>query len=362
MAKAPVKKPAAKAPVKKAAVKAPKMSLKPGEKKPLDVKIVKSKIAKIEAMKEELSKLESAQRMAGPGGVAPTSFANKALTDKMAEFHAMLDAEEASLRAQLEKAIADNMKKQSTQFGPLVQTIQKECSQVLKSYKYTGKVLFRGLKNTKSNSPAYIGRSWNERKTLNSSPEGQKLFDYVMEKMGISALRRNSIFTTTDANQAEGYGNLYVIIPKNGFQFSWAIHEPDMVIDDVSVFYKNDIIDKVVDNIDALVDKGKMLDTAAGYEWHEVLQFEGYEAAMAYLKDHKYPAAALKQITLDKLIDYKHIKNNIGPTNKDFNNALESGNEILINGEYYAFSLSQFKDVLTGLLGLSIDTYKSHKL
>ena len=50
MAKAP-------APVKKPVAKAPKMTLKPGEKKKLDVKVVKLKIAKIEQLKEEADAL-----------------------------------------------------------------------------------------------------------------------------------------------------------------------------------------------------------------------------------------------------------------------------------------------------------------
>ena len=342
----------AKAPVKKPAVNAPSMTLKPGEKKNLDIKAVKLKIAKLETMKKELVKLEYAKNMTNPSG----SFANKALTAKMAEFHAMLNAEETKLRGDLEKATAASLEKQAASYGPLIQTIKKECSEVLKIYKTTGEVLFRGLKKSKSNSPAYVGRSWADRKALNSEQEGQKVFDYIIEKMGISALRRNSIFTTTNFVQAEEYGNLYIIIPKNGFQFSWAIHEGDLIIDDTRVLYKSEVLDKIMDNIDALVDKGKMADSAAGYEWSEILQFEGYERAIEYLKDHKYPAAALKQITLDKLIDYKHVKNKIGPTNKDFVKALESGHEILINGEYYAFELSKFKDVLSGLLGLKINT------
>jgi len=354
MAKAPLKKPVVKAPIKKAAVKAPKMTLQPGEKKPLDVKATKLKIAKIEAMKEELSKLEAAQLKAGALGIAPTQFANPALTAKMAEFHDMLDAEEATLRAQLQKATASVIATQTKSFGPLVQTIKKECSQALKAFKYTHKVLFRGVKKGKTNTPAYVGRSWNERKTMNSSEEGQRIFDYALQKMGISALRSNSIFTTSDSNQAGGYGNLYIIIPKNGFQFSWAIHEPDMVMDDVSILYKEAAVDVIMDNIDKLVEAGKMADDASGYEWQEVLHLEGYEKSIEYLKDAKYPAAALKKITLDKLIDYNHIKNDIGPTNKDFVNALESGNEILINGEYYAFELSKFKDILSGLLGIKM--------
>jgi hypothetical protein len=337
----------------KAPVKAPKMTLQPGEKKTLDVKAVKLKIAKITQIKAELEKLSSANILTKYFN-KPEAFANQQLVAKMSEFHEILNAEDTKLRAELQKATASAMATQATSFGPLVQTIQKECSQALKAFKSTSKILFRGLKKSKTNTPAYVGRSWNERKTMNSEPEGQKIFDYALQKMGISALRSNSIFTTSDSNQAGGYGNLYIIIPKNGFQFSWSVGDPDMVIDDTRVLYKSEVLDKIMDNIDALVDKGKMADSAAGYEWSEVLQFEGYERSMEYLRDNKYPAAALKKITLDKLIDYDHIDNFIGPTNKDFVQALESGHEVLINGEYYAFELSKFKDILSGLLGIKI--------
>lgn len=344
----------AKAPIKKPVVKAPKMTLKPGEKKPLDVKAVKLKIAKITQIKAELEKLSSANILTKYFN-KPDAFANQQLVAKMAEFHEILNAEETKLRDQLQKATASAMQNQAKSFGPLVQTIQKECSQALKAFKSTGKILFRGLKKNKTNTPAYVGRSWNERKTMNSTEQGQQIFDYALQKMGISALRSNSIFTTSDSNQASGYGNLYIIIPKNGFQFSWSVGDSDMVIDDTRVLYKSEVLDKIMDNIDALVDKGKMADSAAGYEWSEILEFEGYERAMEYLRDNKYPAAALKKITLDKLIDYDHIDNFIGPTNKDFVEALESGHEVLINGEYYAFELSKFKDILSGLLGIKIE-------
>ena len=55
------------------------------------------------------------------------------------------------------------------------------------------------------------------------------------------------------------------------------------------------------------------------------------------------------------MINYRYIKDDIAPTNKDFNAALKSGNEVLINGEYYAFDLAKFKDILSGLLGIKIN-------
>ena len=86
MAKVPVKakpvqkKPAPKAAVKKPAAKTkhfvPAPTLKPGQKKKLSIKMIKSKLVKLKAIEEELQKLESTQRMAK--NVGPKSFANKA--------------------------------------------------------------------------------------------------------------------------------------------------------------------------------------------------------------------------------------------------------------------------------------------
>jgi hypothetical protein len=73
---------------------------------------------------------------------------------------------------------------------------------------------------------------------------------------------------------------------------------------------------------------------------------------MEYLKEIKFPN--YKNITLDKLIDYKSIKENMGPTNKDFNKALTAGGEVLINGEYYGIDVKKYAAILKNVMGLNI--------
>jgi hypothetical protein len=354
MAKVPVKaKPVVKKPAAKAAKYfVPPVSLKPGEKKKLAIKQIKVKLDKLNRIEKELDKLQSAQAMAGPLGIAPTSFANQALTDKMAEFHALLDAEQTKQLKLLAIAQKEIMDKQSGSVDPLIAIIEKECSQALAAFKSTNKVLLRGA-SSKTNPPIFHGRSHENRKVLNSTDVGQQIYDYVLTKMGITALRSNSIFATTDEYQAGEYGNaIYAIIPKNGFAFSWALHEPDLVIDDIDSLLKENVLEKIIDSIDKYVENNPKLSDGSGTEWYERLQFEGYEKSMEYLKEIKFPN--YKNITLDKLIDYKSIKENMGPTNKDFNKALTAGGEVLINGEYYGIDVKKYAAILKNVMGLNI--------
>ena len=363
MAKVPVKakpvqkKPAPKAAAKKPAAKVkhfvPAPTLKPGQKKKLSIKMIKSKLVKLKAIEEELQKLESAQRMAGSVGVAPTSFANKALTAKMAEFHALLDAEQTRQLKLL--AIAQKEVKNDKTVDPLISIIEKECSQALAVYKAKGRVLYRGA-SSKTNPPLFHGRSHANRTVLNSDKFGQEIYDYALTKMGIKALRSNSIFATTDQYQASSYGDaLYIIIPKNGFEFSWSLYEPDLVLDDIEALLKENVCQAIMDNIDKFIENNpKIKDDSE--TWYTKLTLNGLDAANKWLESIGYPKENIQKITLDKLIDFKGIKENMGPTNKDFAKALDSRGEVLIHGEYYGMNVKQYEHILQTVMGLKIST------
>ena len=359
MAKVPVKaKPGQKKPVPKAAAKkpaaktkhfVPDQTLKPGQKKKLSIKMIKSKLVKLNAIKEELQKLESAQRMAK--NIGPTSFANKALIAKMAEFHALLDAEQTRQLKLL--AIAQKEIKNDKTVDPLIAIIEKECSQALAVYRAKGSVLYRGA-SSKTNPPLFHGRSHANRTVLNSDSLGQEIYDYALTKMGIKALRSNSIFTTSDEYQASSYGDaMYVIIPKNGFEFSWSLYEPDLVLDDIEALLKENVIETIMNNIDKFIENSPKINDNAG-TWYTKLTLNGLESSKKWLESIGYPKENIQQITLDKLIDFKSIKENMGPTNKDFAKALVSRGEVLIHGEYYGMNVKQYADILHTVMGLKI--------
>ena len=58
----------------------------------------------------------------------------------------------------------------------------------------------------------------------------QEEYDEFATKLGIKALRSNSIFTTTSVSQAISYGRVYVIFPFNSDDFSWSQTHRDIVL------------------------------------------------------------------------------------------------------------------------------------
>lgn len=110
--------------------------------------------------------------------------------------------------------------------------MEKHCSEYLKAVRATKKFLYRGQHDT--SLPIFVGYPRKNRAPTDSNPEAQELYDKYLSYMGFKALRSNSIFTTSDRYQAESFGNLFVIFPKNGFQFTWATEAADLVLSSVS--------------------------------------------------------------------------------------------------------------------------------
>ena len=106
--------------------------------------------------------------------------------------------------------------------------IEQNCSEFLKSAQAADKFLYRGQRDTKL--PVFVGRPRADREPKDSSVEAQKLADKCLTIMGFKALRSNSIFTSADYNQADNYGTVYAIFPKNGFDFTWSPKHDDLVI------------------------------------------------------------------------------------------------------------------------------------
>lgn len=328
----------AKVPVKKFV---PKMSLTPGEKQKIAI-AAKIKLTKINKIRAELTSIER---------IAETYPPSAKMSKKLASLKAELDANHKAQMLLLKKATEEvAVQAADTDVGKLLKTVEKECSDVLAAFRSSKTVLYRGVKSGKTNPPAYVGRSRSNRQTLNSTSQAQQVYDVALQKMGITALRSNSIFTTTDLAQASGYGNaLYVIIPKNGFQFSWTTEDPDVVIDDASKLFKEDVLDKV----DASVTRFLGSKTPVNV-FSDNLRYRGYEYAIAYLKGINFPPATIAKIRLEALIDYDYIKGEMGPTNKNFKAALANGGEVLISGEYYAFNTKKYGQLLKTLLKLTI--------
>jgi len=174
---------------------------------------------------------------------------------KAAALQAKIDAHNAEIeRLRKARLAAENAKKAAEAQHKKVGTrfdektlkyfsyIEKNCSEYLTAVRATGRVLYRGQYDSKM--PIFVGYPRKNRQPKDSDEKAQKIYDENLTIMGFDALRSNSIFTTSDFNQAEGYGNLYAIFPKNGFKFTWATKEADLVLDSVLVVTGSDSEDK----------------------------------------------------------------------------------------------------------------------
>lgn len=73
-------------------------------------------------------------------------------------------------------------------------------------------------------------KSRKRRKALDSDQKEQNAFDAFMEQRGLIAKRGNSFFCSGDSERAETYGNIYYVFPVNGFNFSWSLTAVDEVL------------------------------------------------------------------------------------------------------------------------------------
>lgn len=98
--------------------------------------------------------------------------------------------------------------------------IEKECSDILKIYRSTGKYLYRGEKDAKMNTVFKAGIH-PERIPVQMDPSTHTKFKNAMIAAGFRAHRGNSIFTTGNTGTASEWGKTFIILPTNGFDYTW---------------------------------------------------------------------------------------------------------------------------------------------
>lgn len=102
----------------------------------------------------------------------------------------------------------------------------KDCSKALHAFKETGKFLYRGIKNPPSG--LFLGKSRDNRQPIDSSAEIQQAVDTILSNAGASAIRSNSIFCTSNDSIAIDYGSPFFIIPKDNVNFTWSNKVKDL--------------------------------------------------------------------------------------------------------------------------------------
>lgn len=101
-------------------------------------------------------------------------------------------------------------------------------SQIIDFYKKNKKkYLYRG---SKQNNNIYISRPKELRIPKDSSIINHIIYDNVFDFLNFKAKRTNSIFCTPSYGIAKNYGNVYVIFPKNNFNFLYSSNIKDLYL------------------------------------------------------------------------------------------------------------------------------------
>lgn len=107
-----------------------------------------------------------------------------------------------------------------------IQEIKTKCSDIYNFYEKNKIYLFSGRKNRKEIF-FKIGHISN-RDPVNTPKEISSLIDNAFFNNGFQALRSNSIFCTGNFDIAKTYGEVYIVYPKNGFDFTWSRYFDDL--------------------------------------------------------------------------------------------------------------------------------------
>jgi hypothetical protein len=94
----------------------------------------------------------------------------------------------------------------------LLDSIEIECQQYLSAVKTAGKWLLRGQSPGRD---AYMATT-SLRSPKTSDPILSNLFDQALMQLGFMALRKTSIFATSDFHHAKAYGAVYIVFPIDG--------------------------------------------------------------------------------------------------------------------------------------------------
>jgi len=235
----------------------------------------------------------------------------------------------------------------------ILSAIQTECSDFLEVARSEHELLYRGIR---SDASAFQGRSRDERKPKDSNKEVSTLFDELLQQLGFQALRKNSIFTSSNRGFASTYGwNVYMIFPKNGFSFT-STNTKDLILDSMSMLADNRRIQRFVGELkNFLIDnvpnwQSTVLGKAIYYDsWSEMFkelndQFHGQNQ---YKLPEQFNANWMDFISAQTLND------NFDPYQDNLARALNTGHEVLINGEYWALKHKDWRGIVNKRL---IDT------
>lgn len=268
------------------------------------------------------------------------------------------------------KKAAQEKKDFPQQLRPLFDQINSNCQNYIKMVKKAKGWLYRGA----SGPDAYIGRSWLARRPKDSSLAAQEVFDQQLTKLGMTALRGNSIFASGDASHASNFGDdLFVVFPIDGQSDFTYTNLDDLEMDSVWELYSQLPLDKAKwkllktkilkwcksnkENSAALPLQETLEDLDDSYDdsgiWEFIDEFIGRKET---LENKGVPSSLFPQ-SLAEFVSTPGFLKEYRPTNKNLDIAIKEHYEVYVHGKYYALSVEKFGKLIESYWDVKVDEY-----
>lgn len=242
--------------------------------------------------------------------------------------------------------------------------LEADCGEALTIFREAKQVLYRGSSSARLQFPdgQFHGHPRKDRLAKDSYQIMQAAYDALLKKLGYSALRSNGLFCTANPDQALGYGQVYVIFPKNGFTYTWSTVSEDIVFDDADLMYlSKKPFQKYIAEVNRILKAAKI----------EILRWDDFDDIVdAFDQIHTKIDQAMEEdsitfaqvqyleklraIPVDGFINSKMLYSHFKPTNTNLARAMAEEHEVCIKGDYYALEYSKYADTLSSWLGFEI--------
>ena len=237
----------------------------------------------------------------------------------------------------------------------LLKGINKNASTIMNAYQRTGKFLYRGIK---SDEDAVYGKPFDQRRAKDSNAELSNILNNALASQGFAARRDNTTFTSGSYSQASGYGTVYIIFPRDGFNFHYSKKIGDLVLDTGKLYF---LLDK---------EKVKVLQATIESNWEKLKPYFSYRYPgdkffndYDYKRDFEGLQKAVEDGVLPKeFANYKSLEDLVTPekvidymdyNQTDLDDAIVSAHEVMVTGPYYAIRNDKFKDYLAKYLEIT---------
>jgi hypothetical protein len=233
-----------------------------------------------------------------------------------------------------------------------IERIKIDCSDAVIAMRESGHFLYRGMEYT--HPEIFVARSRINRKALHSHALLSSMIDHALIAAGMSAIRSNSVFCTTNDSTANTYGDIFYIFPKNGFDFTYTKHEDlftgiEAIVDsEIKRIMGNPAFTKPIKEL-ILARFEKQGFDAVPYEVYEWAQSANVYRSAEVLHWLRTATDIPPNLT-PKPLSVEDIIKNIDPKNDSFHSALSAGVEILIHGDYYAIKRNLFRPQIENLI------------